>query len=127
MTEPKFLLDANSCIYLIEQMSASLTERMERCAPGSVVTSAIVFAEVSMGTDWTSADASSLVHDFFDVVDIMPFTRSAARRYADLPFARHRLDRLIAAHVLDLDLTLVTSNIRDFADIPGLKVKDWTR
>ena len=44
-----------------------------------------------------------------------------------LPFARHRFDRLIAAHALALDLTLVTANVRDFYDLPGLKVEDWTR
>ena len=121
------MLDANCCIYLIEQLSPLLLERTERCAPGSVITSAIVFAEVSKGTDWTNEEAAALVNDFFDAVAIIPFDRAAARRYSDLPFARHRLDRLIAAHALSLDVTLVTANVRDFADVPGLKVEDWTQ
>jgi len=127
VTKPLFLLDANCCIYSIEQLTPRLIERIERCPPGAVITSAIVFAEVSKGTDWTNEEAASLVNDFFCAVAILPFDRDAARRYADLPFARHRLDRLIAAHALSLDVTLVTANVRDFANIPYLKVEDWTQ
>lgn len=127
VTEPLFMLDANCCIYLIEKLSPPLRARMERCPPGSVITSAIVFAEVGKGTDWGNEEAAALVNDFFDVVTIIPFDRAAARRYGDLPFARHRLDRLIAAHALALNVTLVTANVRDFANIPHLTVENWTR
>ena len=127
MTESRYLLDANCCIYLIEKLSPALRERTGRCAPGEVVTSAIVFAEVARGTNWSNREAASLVTDFFKVVTILPFDRQAAFAYSSLPFLRHRFDRLIAAHALALDLTLVTSNVRDFRDISELKVEDWTR
>ena len=58
---------------------------------------------------------------------LLPFDEAAVRAYAALPFRRGSFDRLIAAHALALDLTLVTSNVRDFADIPGLLVENWTR
>jgi tRNA(fMet)-specific endonuclease VapC len=35
------------------------------------------------------------------------------------------LDMLIAAHVLSLDLTIVTNNIKEFARIPNLKCGNW--
>ena len=68
-----------------------------------------------------------MVVDFFRVVPVLPFDRDAGRAYAELPFKRHRLDRLIAAHALALNVTLVTANPRDFRDIAGLAVEDWTR
>src|SRR5215210_2595719 len=120
------MLDANCCIYLIEKLSPLLRSRAERCAPGELMTSAIVFSEVARGTDWTNKQAASLVDDFFDRVPVFPFDRDAAFRYAGLPFTRHRFDRLIAAHALALDVTLVTANSRDFADVAGLKVENWT-
>ena len=43
-----------------------------------------------------------------------------------LPFKRRSFDRLIAAQELALDVILVTDNEKDFADIPGLKVENWT-
>jgi tRNA(fMet)-specific endonuclease VapC len=57
----------------------------------------------------------------------LPFDDAAARAYARMPFRRGRFDRLLAAHALSLDATVVTNNLSDFADIPGLKVEDWTR
>ena len=121
------MLDANCCIYLIEKLSPGLRAKAELCAVGQLVTSAIVFAEVARGIDWTNAQAASLVNDFFDRVPVLPFDREAALRYGGLPFIRHRFDRLIAAHALALGVTVVTSNVNDFADVPGLRVEDWTR
>jgi tRNA(fMet)-specific endonuclease VapC len=37
------------------------------------------------------------------------------------------LDTLIAAHVLSLDVTLVTNNERKFGRVPDLKVENWVR
>ena len=96
-------------------------------APGEVVTSAIAFAEVALGTDWTDAGAADVVSNFFAVVPVVEFEESAGRAYAQVPFKRHRFDRLIAAHALSLSLTLVTANPREFEDIPDLRVEDWTR
>lgn len=127
MIEPRFLLDANSCIYLIEQLSSALLARAEREAPGALVTSAVAYAEVARGTDWENRPAADLVNDFFAAVPVLPFDEAAGLRYADLPFARHRFDRLIAAHALSLNLTLVTANMKDFRDIEDLRIEDWTQ
>jgi tRNA(fMet)-specific endonuclease VapC len=65
------------------------------------------------------------------VLAVHDFGRAAAESYARLagtmPCRRHSFDRLIAAHALALDMTLVTNNTRHFADIPGLRVENWTR
>lgn len=127
LTEPRFLLDANCCILLIEQRSPPLRRRVEECSPAEVVTSAVAFAEVAIGTDWSNDAGADLVNDFFAVVPVLPFDREAGRAYAELPFKRHRFDRLIAAHALALHVTLVTANPRDFQDIDGLRVEDWTQ
>lgn len=126
MTSARFLLDANCCILLIEKRSQALRRRAEECAPDQMVTSAVAFAEVALGTDWSNPGAADLINDFFAVVPVLPFDREAARIYADLPFKRHRFDRLIAAHSLALGVTLVTAKPRDFRDIDGLRVEDWT-
>ena len=38
---------------------------------------------------------------------------------------RDALDKLIAAHAIALDATLVTNNEADFAGYPGLRVENW--
>lgn len=62
----------------------------------------------------------------FRVVEVLPFDRRAAMAYLDIPFKRAAFDRLIAAHALSAALTLITNNERDFNDVPGLRVENWT-
>ena len=57
---------------------------------------------------------------------LLPFDEDAARSYARTPFRRARFDRLLAGHALALDVPIITANPKDFADVPGLKVEDWT-
>lgn len=127
MTEPFALLDTNICIYLIEGKSDLARQRVEECAPGAVVTSAICYAELLRGVPPDDQQAKRAVDDFFAIVPVLDFDRHAAETFRSFPFRRHRLDRLIAAHALALGVILVTSNVDDFAVIPGLKVENWTR
>ena len=127
MIEPLFLLDTNILIYLAERQSPSLSARVQGCSEGELVTSSVAFAEFVVGVDWSRPHAEDSVARLFSVIEIVPFDRDAAIAYSRLPFLRHRFDRLIAAHALALRLTLVTANPRDFRDLAGLKVEDWTR
>ncbi|HEX4693480.1 type II toxin-antitoxin system VapC family toxin [Sphingomonas sp.] len=127
MTEPRYLLDSNICIYLLEGLSEAARRRVEQHQPGELVTSAIAYAEVVRGLDLANAAAANLVEALFRVVLIQPFDRAAANAYRTIPFKRGRFDRLIGAHALALDLTMVTNNEDDFRDIPGLRLENWTR
>ena len=124
MADPRFLLDANICVYLLGGHSDLARQKVEACQTGELVTSAIAFAEVMIGAERRNAVNEALA--FFRMVVVRPFDIPAAAAYARLPFRRGSFDRLIAAHALALDLTLVTNNEADFADIPGLKVENWT-
>ncbi|MGN6377204.1 MAG: type II toxin-antitoxin system VapC family toxin [Sphingomonas sp.] len=126
MAEPRFLLDSNVCIYLLEGLSDEARVRSERCRPGELVTSSIAYAEVIRGLPAWSDAAEGAIAAFFDIVAIEPFDAAAARHCRQVPFRRGKFDRLIAAHAMALDLTLVTNNERDLADVPGLRVEDWT-
>ena len=60
-----------------------------------------------------------------------PFGKEAARAYGP-DFAwqltqqdRDALDKLIAAHAVSLDVTLVTNNSADFAGYPGSRSENW--
>ena len=126
MTKPRFLLDSNICIYLLEGLSDEARTRAERCRPGEIVTSAIAYAEIIKGLPADSDQGRGAVAAFFNIVAIQPFDALAAAFYRRVPFRRGRFDRLIAAHALALGLTLVTNNERDVADVPGLQVENWT-
>jgi len=127
VTEARFLLDSNICIYLLEGRSDPARDRLQDCVPGEVVTSAIVLAEVMRGIDPADVAAIRSAGRFFQLIEPLPFDEAAAEAFARIPFRRGRFDRLIAAHALAADLTLITNNEADFADVPGLRVENWTR
>ena len=127
MTNPLFLLDANICIYLMEGVSREARERVEACRPGEVVTSAIAYGEVMRKVPEGNPVKVAQAEAIFGVVNVLPFDAAAARAYVSIPFKRGTFDRLIAAHAKALDLTFVTNNERDFADVSGLRIENWAR
>ena len=61
---------------------------------------------------------------------VLPFDASAAVVYgriiAQCGWARGRdYDRMIAAHAISSHSILVTNNLADFTDIPGLSTENW--
>ena len=124
MSSPKYLLDTNSCIFLITRVRPLLFARVESCASDDVAISAIVAAELVIG--FLKEGLDQPLEAFLKAVPVLPFGRLEANAYARVPFKRGKLDRLIAAHALALGAILVTANARDFTDVPELKVEDWT-
>jgi tRNA(fMet)-specific endonuclease VapC len=124
-SEPRYLLDTNICIYILDAARPSLRVKLEQQPLGSLATSTIVLAEILRGTDLADRLAMSRLNALLTVVPALPFDAAAAEAYARLPFRRGRFDRLIAAHALSLGLTVITANPVDFADVPGLMVEDW--
>lgn len=124
MAEPRFLLDSNIAIYLLKGTAPAAASRLAMLPVGEVVTSSICLAEMLIGL----RDGERRILDLLlQQINVLAFDTEAAQRYAGLPFKRRGFDRLIAAHALHLDLTVVTANVADFADIPGLRVEDWTQ
>lgn len=122
----KYMLDTNTCILLLAGHPL-VVARASACNEGDLGVSAIVFAELALGS-WRDKPPHLLVLDrFASKFPPLPFDVLAAKSYARLPFRRGSFDRLIAAHALALDVTLVTNNIADFADISGLKLENWTQ
>ena len=122
----RYLIDANAVVYAMDQGHEALTARIADCAPGEIALSTISFAEVAYGTYVGKPPPPELLEAFVAVVPLLAFDEAAARTYATLPFKRARFDRLLAAHALSIGATVVTANLADFADVPGLLVEDWT-
>ena len=122
-----YLIDSDLAIYAMGgEVDSVLNRRLAACYPGDVAISAISFAEVALGT-WNGKPPKQEILDaFVHVIPIVDFNEAAARTYAQLPFKRARFDRLLAAHALSINAVVVTNNEADFADVPGLKVENWT-
>lgn len=122
----KYLIDADCAVYAMVERFSALTARMEECEPEEIAISAISFAEIVFGTENGKPPPPEVLDAFVSAIPLLPFDEAAARAYAKLPFKRARFDRLLAAHALSLGATIITNNESDFADVPGLKVENWT-
>jgi tRNA(fMet)-specific endonuclease VapC len=122
----KYLLDSNIIVYLTMNSNENVVRRAAECDAGDLVTSAVAFAEVAYGSMNERPPAIEQLQAFVEEVPVLNFDFKAALAYATLPFKRGSFDRLIAAHALSHDLIVVTHNEKHFADVPGLKVQNWT-
>ena len=129
---PLYMLDTNMCIYLMKNQPEQVARRFAQCYVGDVVMSAITFAELEYGVTVSQNSARerlnlvALVED----IQIVPFDASAATAYGPIREAtrerkKDQLDKLIAAHAVALDVSLVTNNEHDFVAYPGLRVENW--
>lgn len=127
----QFMLDTNICIYLMKNQPPVIAERLDQCYIGDVVISAITFAELEYGA---LISTNPLAHrrnlaSIIQSIPVIAFDAGAAIAYAPIRQATHnrkrdQLDKLIAAHAIALNVTLVT-NIRDFAAYPGVRIENW--
>jgi len=129
---PRYMLDTNMCIYLIKQQPDRVARRFAACHVGDVVMSAITFAELDYGVSVCANPKreAALLVALTSRIKVAPFDESAARAYGAVRAAMRdrksdHLDKLIAAHAIALNTTLVTNNVRDFTACPKLLVENW--
>jgi tRNA(fMet)-specific endonuclease VapC len=122
----RYLIDANCVIFALADAASPVTQRIALSEPGTLAISAITLAEVALGSQRGKPPPSDALDALVAAVPLVPFDEAAARLYATLPFRRGRFDRLLAAHALSLGATIVTNNVADFSDVPGLVIEDWT-
>jgi predicted nucleic acid-binding protein len=124
------LLDSNLVIPYLADDPATVP-LVERLAPDGLAISIVTYMEVYEGIlrGPDPARAQEQFAHFLSVVPILPFTLAVARRCAllreELKGRNRRvrdraLDLMIAATALEHDFQLVTRNLADYADIPGL-------
>lgn len=129
---PRYMLDTNMCIYLIKQQPEEVARRFAKCYVGDVVMSSISYAELEYGVSMSAnpererMNLANLVKD----IPVVPFDAPAGAAYGPIRLAtrdvkKDALDKLIAAHALSLNVTVVTNNEKDFARYPGVMTVNW--
>ena len=128
----RYMLDTNICIYLMKRQPPRVLARFAMLDHGDVVMSALTLGELRFGAAVSPhrAQDEAALDGLLEDVPWLPFGDAAASSYAALRAAvpdrrRDAIDRLIAAHAVSLDLTLVTNDETSFAGYPGLRLENW--
>lgn len=128
----RYVLDTETAIWIIRAKEPFLT-RFRAESPADVSISAVTLAELHFGVLRSQDPArsrASLEAFLSGMIDVLPFTQEAAEIHARFRHAaRHQpigeRDLVIASIAAAHDLTLVTSNTREFNRLPDLKLEDW--
>jgi tRNA(fMet)-specific endonuclease VapC len=131
----KFMLDTNTCIYIIKQKPSKVLMQFRKYSVGDIGISSITLAELQYGVAKSlHAQKNQLaLNEFVLPLEVAGFDEKAARTYGAVRSYLEKignpigsLDILIGAHALNLGVTLVTNNTREFKRIKKLKVVNWT-
>lgn len=129
-----WLLDTNTWIYFLKGSDRHVAARLEACQEGDVVICSVVKAELWHGALRYGNPRRRLarLRELFQRHSSLPFDDAAAWHYCQI---RHGLesqgqrigpnDLMIAAICRARNLTLVTSNTREFARVGDLIIEDW--
>ena len=129
-----YLLDANTCIQLLNSGNEGVIQRYTACRPSDVVLCSVVKAELLYGARRSSRVEFNLkrLEYFAGPLRSLAFDDRCAQDYglirADLaaqgkPSGAN--DLMIAAIARAHDLILVTHNTGEFSRVVGLRVEDW--
>jgi tRNA(fMet)-specific endonuclease VapC len=129
----RFMLDTNICVYATRGEDEALLEKLESFFAGDLVMSAITLAELEAGVRRDTGlrrQRQEALAELVRFIEPVAFDERAAACFGELQATmkdrkRGAYDRLIAAHAISLWLPLVTNNVRDFQDMPGLRLKNW--
>ncbi len=130
----RYLLDTNTCIYLIKHHPPEVKQRLGTLSVGEVAVSSIVIVELWYGIAQSTKKKhnEAALEDFLKFVTILDWPRQASPEYGRIRAHLKKkgtpigaMDLLIAAHAVALDAVLVTDNISEFGRVPRLKVENW--
>jgi tRNA(fMet)-specific endonuclease VapC len=130
----RYLLDTNMCIYLMKHSLPQIAARLQKLRVGDAGMSAITYAELCDGLQENPASAPrnrAVLESLIEDLPVVPFAAAEAESYGHMRLQsssqrRQALDRLIAAHAMSLNVTLVTNNAAEFRNYSGLRVENWT-
>lgn len=127
-----FLLDTNVCSAYIKGNQPVFSRFVQY--GGRLSISVITAGELTTWIHRKSLSPAIMVsvQTFLDEMPCLDVTRDVGTRYGelramqlDIGVETSTADLLIACTALVHDLTVVTHNVRDFSDIPNLRVVDW--
>src|SRR5262245_60010319 len=134
----KWLLDTTTVSALM-RAEPRVAARLQAASPADVSVPQPVLAEIHHGLARLAKSRRKMeLEGRWDILlrslRRSPWTDAVSRRYGELKAELERagaplddFDLAIAAHAVDAAATLVTSNARHFARIPGLGIEDWER
>jgi tRNA(fMet)-specific endonuclease VapC len=130
----KYLVDTDICIYIMNNRPPEIAEKLKKLTYGSIGMSVITLGELSAGAQKSKRrkDALSTIELLKNSIEILDMKTSVANIFGHIKTHLELKGKIIgvndlwiASHALDLELTVVTNNTREFSRVPKLKIENW--
>ena len=124
----KYMLDTDTCIYLINRHP----DMVPKASPDECGISVVVFGELQRAI--RRAKRRAPTQAFVDSMQVADLTRDAGKLYGQIrtglemsgkPIGPNHL--WIAAHAIAQGLPLISNNLKEFSRVNGLKVETWLK
>lgn len=136
MSSALYMLDTDTCIFLMRGESPSLESKVQSVALAQQVMSVVTFAELTYGVLASSGAKRKQNQQVLDSLalhlSVLDWPQSAAQHYAEIRLDLKKrgaqlgaADLMIAAHACALGAFVVTNNTKDFGRVKGLQVENW--
>jgi len=131
----KYLIDTNTCIYIINKKPPSAVNRIRSKQPEDIAISTVTIGELEYGVHRSQKIDQNRIAllEFLVPLTILDFDQGAAAVYGSIRSSLEArgtpigpMDLLIAAQAMSQGLVLVTNNEREFSRVDGLGIENWT-
>ena len=132
----KYLLDTNTCIYIIKRKPEKVIKRFLEFKPGDIGISSITVAELKYGIEKSSRRDENIIalKQFLQPLLIFHYTDEDAEVYGKIRAILEAkgipigaMDLLIASQAVSRNLILVTNNENEFRRVKGIRIENWTK
>jgi len=129
-----YLLDTNTCIYVINKKPSSAVRKIQTKQPEQVAISSITIAELEYGVARSEHPERNRVAlmEFLMPFTILDFDHEAATIYGVIRSSLDKvgkpigpMDLLLAAQARARNMVLVTNNLKEFKRVEGLRLENW--
>ena len=131
----KYMLDTNIVIYTIKNKPPAVREAFKK-HEDQLCISAITLMELIYGAEASLAVDRNLraIEGFAARLEVLPYDNDAAAHTGQLraelktkgrPIGPY--DEMIAGHARSHGLVIVTNNIKQFKNVPGIRLENWAR
>ncbi len=138
MTPTVYMLDTDTCIFLMRGESPTLAAQVQLVALQQQVMSAVTFAELTYGVQASAAakrkQNQAVIDNLVLHLAVLDWPKEAAEHYAEIRLDLKKrggqlgaADLMISAHARAIGATVVTNNTKDFGRVKGLQVANWTK
>mgnify|MGYP001218848925 CR=1 FL=1 len=138
MTAQLFMLDTDTCIFLMRGDSPTLAAKVQSVPLQQQVMSAVTFADLTYGVHASAAVKRKQNQAVLDSLAlhlaVLDCPQDAAHHYAEIRLDLKKrgaqlgaADLKIAAHARAMGARVVTNNVKDFGRVKGLRFENWTK